>query len=369
MKLIISQQSLARTLAVVGRSVATRSTLPVLSCVLLDTGNRDALTVSATNLEIGTTITVEVDMHSPGAVAVPARLLTDFVSGLPAGEPVTLELRGMTLNLKCGRYEANIKGIDAQEFPAATTVTDGVAFGIRGGDLKTMIERVAIAAAKEESRPVLCGVCCETVDKRLTMAAADGYRLAVDGAPIEADPDDKGSAVIPATTLLEVRRVCGDDGEVGVVLGLTQAQFTMGDVTIVSQLLEGNFPDYQQIIPKAHNTRVIISTAGLIQALKMAGVFAKDSSNTIHLSAVEDRLTVSAASAEHGDNVSQLDAAVEGPTVTIGFNVRYLLDALGGVHSPDTVMEMRGVGEAVVVRETGEASDYRCIVMPVHIAR
>ncbi len=302
-------------------------------------------------------------------MAVPARLLTDFVNGLPAGEAVTLELRSATLAIKCGRYEANIKGIDAGEFPAATIVSDGVAFGIRGGDLKTLIERVAIAAAKEESRPVLCGVLCETLGNRLTMAASDGYRLAVDGAAIKANPDDEGAAVIPAATLLEVRRVCGDDGEVGAVLGLTQAQFTMGDVTIVSQLLQGNFPDYRQIIPKAHSTRVTVPAADLIQALKMAAVFAKDSSNTIHLSAVEDRLTVSAASAEHGDNVSQLDAAVEGPPVTIGFNVRYLLDALGGVHSPDTVMEMRGVGEAVVVRETGEASDYRCVVMPVHVGR
>lgn len=374
MKLTIPQSSLARALAVVGRSVAARSTLPVLSCVHLEADTDGFLRASATNLELGTTIDVDATVEVPGAVAVPARLLTEFVGGLPAGKPVALGLheRTQTLNIKCGRYEANIKGIDAQEFPLFTTVEDGVAFSIHGGDLKTMIERVAIAVAKDERRPILHGVLCEALDDGLsgglTMAAADGYRLAVDKADAEMRRDAEAAVVIPVATLLEVRRVCGDDGEVAVVFGERQAMFTMGDVTMVSQLIEGNFPDYRQIIPKDYATRVTLPTAALTQALKMAMVFAASSANTVGLSVMDGQVIIAAASADQGDNISVLEAEVIGAPIEIQFNVRYLLDAVAGVHAEQTIIEMRDKFSSVIVKEHSSA-EYRCVVMPIHAER
>ncbi len=376
MKISCMQENLAHGLAVVGRAVATRSTLPVLSNILLST-EESRLKLSATNLEIGINCRVGAKVEREGATTVPARLLTDFVNSLPP-ERVELELiaRTQTLNVKCGRFEANIKGIDAQEFPLILVPEDSEPIQIQADTLRQMVDRVAFAAASDESRPVLTGVLAELEPERFTFAAADSYRLSVSSMPLIHGPEAPVSVIVPARALQELRRIVGEDEMVQVLVSPNRNQifFRMESAELVSQLVEGTFPDYKQIIPTKYNTRTVASTQDLLQAVRMAAIFARDSANICNLQVVPNgeeglgRLIIAATSPEYGDNVSELDVRVEGQSIEIAFNARYLLDALNAIDTTEVALETRDPSSPGVLRPVGGA-DLVHIIMPMQVAR
>ncbi len=375
MKLSCLQENLAKGLSIVGRAVATRSTLPVLSNILLAT-DESRLKLSATNLEISVNCWVGANVTEEGAITVPARLLTDFVNSLPP-ERIDLSLiaRTQTLNLRCGRYEANIKGIDAQEFPIILVPEEDKASQFATADLAKMIDRVVFAAATDESRPVLTGVHTELTPQGVTFAAADSYRLSVVSSPIPKAPAERISIIIPARALQELRRISGEAESVTMLVSSARNQvfFRMPEVELISQLVEGTFPDYRQIIPTTYNTRMVATTADLLQALRMAAIFARDAANIVRLQILPNeggmgRLIVSATSAEHGDNVSELDVTVEGQPIEIAFNVRYLLDALEVIDTAQVALETRDPTSPGVIKPVG-GQDFVHIIMPMHIAR
>jgi DNA polymerase-3 subunit beta len=377
MKVSCLQENLARGLALVGRAVATRSTLPVLSNILIST-DQSRIKLSATNLEIGVNCWIGAKVEQEGATTIPARLLTDFVNSLPA-ERIDLELitRTQTLNLKCGRYEANIKGIDAQEFPLILAPEENNRVRLQPSLLREMIDQVVFAAATEESRPVLTGVLADLTPDRLTFAAADGYRLSVVSAELEHGPEQSFSIIIPARALQELRRISGEEDEAIEMLvapNRNQVFFHTQDADLVSQLVEGTFPDFRQIIPKAYNTRIVVNTADLGKAVRMAAIFARDAANIVRLQAIPagnegiGRLIVSATSTEHGDNISELDATIEGTPIEIAFNARYLIDAIAVVDSAQLSLETRDAGSSCVMRMVG-GGDFVHVIMPVHVAR
>jgi len=373
MKIVCRQENLAKGLSTVGRAVATRSTLPVLSNILLAT-DESRLKLSATNLEISVNCWVGADVKEEGAITVPARLLTNFVNSLPP-EPIELNLiaRTQTLNLRCGRYEANIKGIDAQEFPLILVPEEDKAASFATADLAKMIDCVVFAAATDESRPVLTGVYTELTPQGVTLAAADSYRLSVISSTIPQAPPERVSIIIPARALQELRRISGEAESVTMLVSSTRNQvfFRMPEVELISQLVEGTFPDYRQIIPTTHNTRVVATTADLLPALRMASIFARDAANIVRLQAIPNdggvgRLIVSATSAEHGDNVSELDVTVDGQPIEIAFNVRYLLDALEVIDTAQVALETRNPTSPGVIKPVG-GPDFVHIIMPMHI--
>lgn len=376
MKVSCLQENLARGLAVVGRAVASRSSLPVLGNIMLAT-DASRLKLSATNLEIGINCWVGAKVEQEGAITVPARLLSDFVNSLPA-ERIDMELiaRTQTLNLKCGRFEANIRGIDAQDFPAVGIPAEDGRIICGADDLRTMIDRVAFAAATDESRPVLTGVLAELTDDRITFAAADSYRLSVASAPLRQGPPNPVNIIIPARALQELRRISaeGDTIEMRIAANHSQAFFHFDDIDLVSQLVEGTFPTYRQIIPTVANTKAIVNTAEFLQAARMAAIFARDAANIARLNivpgsnGVESQMIVSAISAEQGDNVSALDIQVEGAPIEIAFNARYLVEALSVITSAQVQFETRDPSSPGVLRPVGDP-DFVHIIMPMHISR
>jgi DNA polymerase-3 subunit beta len=376
MKVSCMQANLARGLSVVGRAVATRSTLPVLSNILLST-EESRLKLSATNLEIGITCWVPAKVEREGATTIPARLLADFVNSL-SGEKVDLELitRTQTLNVKCGRSEANIKGIDAQEYPLILVPEDEVPIRIGIDELQQMVDRVAFAAATDESRPVLTGVQAELGPEVFTFAAADSYRLSVCSMPLERGPETLMSVIIPARALQELRRIASEETtvEVRVAPNRNQIFFHLDSVDLVSQLVEGAFPDYKQIIPQSYSTRTVVSTGEFLKAVRIAAIFARDAANICQLhvapngQAGNGRLIVSANSAEHGDNVSELDARVEGPPIDIAFNARYLQEALSVIDTAEVALETRDPSNPGVIKPVG-GGDFTHIIMPMQVAR
>ena len=363
------QENLARGLSVVSRAVSSRSTLPVLANVLLKTED-GGLKLTATNLEIGITYWVPGKIDEDGATTVPARLLTDLVNSLPAGDKVELEVGASdTLNIKAGRFQAHIKGIDAEEFPAIQTAGDRPTTRIAQNVLKRALAETAFAAASDEARPILTGVLARFEGDRLTLAAADNYRIAVKTVSI-LDAVPETSVVIPARALNELMRVLADiDDPVEVVLaaGRNQVLFRLEGIDLVSRLIDGQFPNYQQIVPQTHATRAVLDREELLRAVRPAALIAHESANIVKLQVGggdgEAGITIS-ANAEVGDHVGQVEAAVEGDSTTIAFNARYLADVLTSVTADQFALELNGPLSPGVFKPIGD-DDYVHVVMPV----
>jgi DNA polymerase-3 subunit beta len=320
-------------------------------------------------------------VEEDGATTVPARLLTDFVNSLPP-EQIDMELaiRTQTLNARCARFEANIKGIDAQEFPIIPTADDAErAIRLEPEDLRQMIDQVVFAAATEESRPILTGVLARFELDQLTLAAADGFRLSVRSTPIGQTLEEPIEIIIPSRALKELARVAADQEDwVDVIItpARNQILFHLQDIDLVSQLIEGKFPDYRQIIPPSHTTRTVLDTSGFLKAAHVSYLFTHDRNRAdpVRVEIVPGgelmpgHLTLAATSAELGDNVGQLDAVVEGDSVEIAFNAKYLIDVLSVVDTGQVALETTSPSSPGVLRPIGD-DDFIHVIMPMHLSR
>jgi DNA polymerase III subunit beta len=364
----VMQENLARGLSVVSRAVSTRSSLPVLGNVLIKTEDA-GLKLTATNLEIGITYWVPGRIDSDGAITVPAKLLADIVAGLPAGERVDLELQaGDTLRIRAGRFETHVKGIDADEFPAIPVAGERPTTRIPQRILRQALNETTFAAASDEARPILTGVLCRFEGDQLTLAAADNYRIAVKTIPT-LDPVEETSIVVPARSLNELSRILADvDDPVDLVLAPSKNQilFHLEGIDLVSRLIDGQFPNYQQVLPKGHTTRTVIDREELLKAVRLAALIASSAANIVKLGVGvegEPAVVVSAA-AEVGDNEGRVEASVEGDGTTIAFNARYLSDVLQNVTVEQFALELNGPLSPGVFRPVGDDA-YTHVVMPV----
>ena len=380
MKITCLQENLSRGLAVVGRAVANRATLPVIHNVLLNV-DQSMLKLSATNLEIAMTTWVGAKIEEEGSITVPARLLSEFVNSLP-NDPINLQLdegSGL-LEISSGSSKAHINITDASEFPPIPTVDDGVAAEDDPFVLRSAITRVAFAAATEESRPVLTGVELKLDESKFTMAAADGFRLAVHhGALVKPVPEEM-SVIIPARTMNVLNRVISDREEPVEILmtpakGQVMFRIRGGDtVEIVSQLLQGTFPNYEQLIPQSYTTRAVMDLPTVLRAARTASIFARDGSNIIrmHLMPAEadtepPKVEISARSEEVGDNEDTVDLdEIEGEEGKIAFNSRYLLDVLSVLEKGKIALETTTSSSPGVFKPT-DSDDYIHVVMPMFV--
>lgn len=377
MKVSVLQENLAKGISVVQRAVASRSTLPVLGNILIATdGGR--LKLAATNLEIGITHWTGAKVDAEGAITVPARQLADYVNALPP-DRVDMELNAktQTLHLKCARYDANIKGVDAGEFPIIPTIGEDNKISIEPDVLSDLINQATFAAATDDSRPVLTGVLAKFDAESVTFAAADGFRLSVRSAVLSSNLSAPVSVIIPARALLDVARIIGDQEQpvqIAITENRSQVLFHLENSDLVSQLIDGNFPDYNQIVPKSFSTRTIMSTAELQKAVRAASVFARDASNIVRLNIAPEndmgsgKVVVAATSAETGDNVGEIDAQVNGDPVEIAFNARFLSDVLNVLNAPQVALETSSAASPGVVKPVGR-EDFTHVIMPMHIGR
>jgi DNA polymerase-3 subunit beta len=361
------QENLARGLQIVSRAVSSRNTLPVLANVLLRTEDA-GLKLTATNLEIGITYWVPGKVETDGAVTVPARLIADLVNSLPAGERVDLELDGATLRIRSGRSQAQLRGIDAEEFPVIPSAGERPTTRISQRVLRQALAEVTFAAATDEARPILTGVLTRLEGDRMTLAAADNYRIAVKTIPT-LDPVEETSVVVPARSYQELMRVLADtDDPVDLVLAQSKNQvlFHLEGVDLVSRLIDGQFPNYQQVLPASHATRAVVDRDELLKAVRLSALIASSSANVVKLRLEGDgagALTIAAA-ADVGETEGQLETTLEGEPVAIAFNARYLQEALQNVDAEQLALEFTGALSPGVLRPIGD-DDYVHVIMPV----
>jgi DNA polymerase-3 subunit beta len=369
MKLSCLQENLNRGLGVVGRAVATRTTLPITNNVLLAT-EQSRLKLVATNLELAISCWIGAKVEEEGAITVPARLLSDFISSLPSEKvDINLSPQTKTLGLKCARFEARISGIDAKDFPPIPKVAEGITTKVEVEAFRQGVAQVVFAAATEESRPVLTGVDAKFDGDILTLAAADGFRLAVYKLPLAEPVSQATEVIIPARTLAELNRLMAEQEEAVEITANPnkgQALFRLKNIELVSQLIQGAFPNYAQLIPQSYNTKAVISVADFLRATKTASIFARDGSGIVRLVIAPGKVVVSARSEEVGDDVGEIDAVVEGEEAKIAFNGKYLNDVLSVLRESQVALETTSPSSPGVIRPVG-VDNYLHVVMPMFV--
>lgn len=371
------QELLQRTLAQVSRAIATKTTYPVLSNVLIEAAG-DTLKLAATNQEIGITSTIAAQVDEPGRVTVDARLLSEFVNTLPA-DPVRLSMAPgrLTLKVKGVGADAEINGIDADEFPVLPQVEAGAFVArVEPHVLREMIAQVEFAAASDDSRPVLAGVLVRLDEDRITLAAADGFRLAVRDGELASPVPERLDIIVPARALRELARVIAERADpIELTITPNRAQLVVhsGDTEFHSRLIDGTFPDFRQIVPREFATRLEVGRDEFLAAVRRAGFFARDNNDVVRLSAkagadelAPGNLEVSATAAERGSSQSHISAAINGPDGEIAFNSRYLLDVLSILRTGRVMIGMNGANQAGVVRPI-ESETYTYVIMPMVI--
>jgi DNA polymerase III subunit beta len=376
MKVTVLQENLARGLGTVLKAVSPRSTLPVLANILI-ASDEGRLRLSATNLEIGITCWIPARIDDEGSTTVPARTFSDLVSTLPSDQVLLkLDSSTQTLNVRGGTSTNDIKCIDAQEFPPMPVPDFDGAVQINVGDFREMIHQVAFAASSDEARPVLMGVLVQVDKDKLTMAAADGFRLSVRKAVLSTPSPAPISAIVPAQALKELARVATDSEEpiyMVIPKGRGQVVFRVKDVEVVSQLIDGTFPDFQQIIPRSYKSRTLVSTSSLLKACKQAEIFAREGSNVARLNIKSaqsemqpSEVEISATSEETGKNETIVEATVDGSGLLIAFNVKFLREALEVIRTPNVALETSAPNAPGVVKPVGD-DQFLHVIMPMHL--
>ncbi|MEI7848153.1 MAG: DNA polymerase III subunit beta [Chloroflexota bacterium] len=376
MKVTVLQENLSRGLNTVSRAVSSRSTLPVLSNILIATDD-GRLRLSATNLELGITCWIGAKIEEEGSTTVPSRTLIDLVSTMPDPQvSLTLDTRTQTLTLRSGSSTNDIKGIDAQEFPPLPVPDFDNAIQLNISDFKEMIQQVAFASSTDEARPVLMGVLLNVDKDTVTMAAADGFRLSVRKSNLSSPIAQPINAIIPARALQELARIT-PEGEQSLQMvmpkGRGQVIFRVKDVELISQLIDGTFPDYQQIIPRSYKSRTLAPTAALLKACKQAEIFAREGTNVVRLNIKTNggdlqpsEVEISANSEETGSNETIVEATVDGIPLLIAFNVKFLREVLEVIKSPNVAIETSASNAPGVVRPVGD-DNFLHVIMPMHL--
>jgi DNA polymerase III subunit beta len=364
MELSVTQENLTKALSNVGRVASSKTGLPILSNILLRTdGNR--LLIAATNLEIASTHYIGAKIASPGAITIPARLVSDFVSSLPKGT-VDLKVQDSHLTISSGNFTSVINGVLADEFPELPTIdeTSSIQYSINTADFKQSVSQTVITSSSDSTRPVLTGVYWHSFEGYLCLAATDGYRLSERRL---VETTSEVAAIIPTSTLQEVLRTITDDvAEIEMLFDETQVRFRVGESEITSRLIDGNYPDYRQLIPDSSETNVVINTSEFVRITKIAGLFARESGGSVTLTADKEKqsLSIHSIASELGENTSSATSEVsEGGQVTL--NSRYISEALSVIDGDIVLFRFSGKLAPCVL--TGKADDvnYKHIIMPL----
>ncbi|MBK8023229.1 MAG: DNA polymerase III subunit beta [Chloroflexi bacterium] len=378
MRISVLQDQLARGLNIVGRAVDPRPTLPVLANVLLAT-DESRLKLAATNLELTIITSIGAKVDKSGAITLPAKTFSELVNNLmPDRVDLNLDSATQTVNVRSGMTNSNIRGINSAEFPplnedfAPDLVMPAKTF-------KEMVFQTQFASARDDARPTLTGIYTHLEKGVLTMAAADGFRLAVRTTRIEDNGGGtKTDLIIPAKALSEVARIIGDeDKELAISLPGQQDRvvFLYENTLIATQVIDGKFPDFTAIIPKSYSTAVTVYTSDLLKACKRAEIFARDSNYSARIlvrpatePSTPGEITVVGRSPERGDNEGVLDASIEGNSLEVAFNIRFLIDVLSVMTDEQVVLESNGPAHPGVIRPR-DRDDFICVVMPMSTTR
>ncbi|MDZ7798839.1 MAG: DNA polymerase III subunit beta [Patescibacteria group bacterium] len=362
MKISCTQENLNQGLNNVSHIASKNVSLPILNNVLLK-AEKGTIKLTTTNLEIGINCQIRGKVEKEGEITVQAKLLNDYVNSLP-NERVDLTAKDNKLNIECGKAHTVIKASSTEEFPLIPKVERKKGYEIKTSEIKKAITQVIFATATDESRPEISGVYLKPEKEEIILAATDSYRLAEK--KIKKSEGPEGPAIIiPTRTLQELNRILTEDIEsVNFYINENQILFTFDGIELVSRLIEGQYPDYKQIIPSDYKTKIVLSNQEFVKIIKTTSLFCQLGINDINLEIKDKKLIVSASNSQLGENTSSLAAKIEGEDNKIVFNYRYLLDGLSSIDSEEIILELSNNNNPGLIKPK-EAKNYTYIIMPI----
>ncbi len=368
MRLTISREKLQEGLNAVTASIPGKTTLPVLANILVETTDR-GIKLSGTDLDIAVSTEVAADVETSGAVTIPAKKLSEIARELPPA-PVRIAAIGeQRITLECGRSKFKLLGLPRDEFPTFPAVKFDESWRIRSGDLQKLISHTVFAVSTEESRPILNGVLWELRPDRMSMVATNGHRLAKMNVPITADSAPSNDLIVPPKALEQVRRLFPAEEELEIGRGENHIGFRSPFTAVYTRLIEGPYPNYEQVIPKDNDRVAIADKAALISALKRMSVVASDQTHRIRLSFNAGMLKFSVQTPDLGEAQDELPIRFSGDQLDIGFNASYLLEILRYIPTDDVRITLKAPERAATLEPEGwsDPSTYLCLVMPLRL--
>lgn len=364
MEIILTQENLNHALTAVSRVASNKTQLPILGNILLRTDGKRLL-IAATNLEIAITQYIGCKIIKPGAITIPAKLISEFISNLPK-EQVELKVVNDNLHIKSGKYTSIINGFIADDFPELPTINEdsSIQYSIKVEDFKEAVSQTIITASSDTTRPVLTGVYWHSYQGKLYLAATDGYRLS-ERCLIETKSDV--SAIIPTQTLQEVmRNINENSSEIDILFDETQVRFRINEIEIISRLIDGNFPDYRQLIPNSSETKIVINKSDFIRITKISGLFARESGGSVTITANKsnNNISIHSIASQFGENTSEATAEVDNDG-QITLNSRYLSEALSVVDGEKVEFSFSGKIAPCILKSIDSKSNYYHIIMPL----
>lgn len=366
MKLSCVQSDLERAVNIVSKAITPNTTLPVLNNILLK-AEAGKLHFSATNLEVSIQYFINADVKSEGSITIPAKLLSSYVSLLNE-EKIDLEvLEGDSVQIKSASSQTKIKGINSSEFPVIPKVEKENVFKVDRKVLEVAISQTAFAASTNTSRPVLSGVLFDVNKDELKIVATDSYRLAEKTILLKEKTNLDIECIVPAKTIMELGKILNraEENDVELSVSKNQVMFIVGDIQLMSRLIEGKFPPYEKVIPKDTKTKLEVLETSLANVVRRVSLFARENNNSIKITATNDgKLTIATDETRVGEEKAELDVKIQGENNKISLNAQYLLDVLNYIQSEDILLEIDDKLSPAVIRPI-KNKDYVYIIMPL----
>lgn len=376
MKFKIHRDHFAEGLAQVQNIVGSRSTMPILSNVLIE-AEGETVALTTTNLDLGTSLRIKAEVSTSGRITLPVKKLLAIIKSLPAVE-TTVEFSGQNrVKIASGSSTFNVVGIDAESFPPLPVFDNKHTFSLVKADLTNLLKKVSYAQSTDENRYILNGIFFNFAEEKLTLVATDGRRLATADKPVAITAEQSGSLILPAKTVIELQRLLDTkigDGEIRIVFNDRQVSFVTpvtkdnsgltGDIHLVSKIVEGNYPNYQQVIPKETTYRIEIERSILSESIYRSSLTTSDKSSSIKLKITENEVEITSSSAEFGESKENVVVRHEGPEVLIAFNPQYLKDPLDALDDDMVYFEFKDDMSPGVIKTK---ENFQCVIMPQRI--
>jgi DNA polymerase-3 subunit beta len=368
MKLRITRDNLQQGLAAVGASIPTRTTLPVLSNILIEVGE-DNISMSGTDLDIAVSVNVPAEVDEAGALTVPAKKLQELARELPE-HPVRITTKGDRLELTCGRATFRLNGMPRDEFPTFPSVDFTNSWKVGGKVLHELIRQTSFAVSTEESRPILNGVLWQLGESEMRMVATNGHRLARFRVSAAATGAPTADLIVPPKALAQVERLFSADDEIEVARSENHIGFRKDGTQVFTRLIEGPYPNYEQVIPKDNDKHAIADRNQLVQALRRMAVVASDQTHRVRLGFTTNAVRFSVETPDLGEAHEDLEVEYAGEPIDIGFNASYLLEVLRYMPTDEVKLTFKAPERAATIEpagNAGEVPDYLCLVMPLRL--
>lgn len=368
MRFTITRQNLHNGLAAVSASIPSKTTLPVLSNILFATDG-DGVWMSGTDLDVAVRVRVPADVTEAGTLTAPGRKLQEITRELP-DQPVEVTTRGDQIELKCGRSHFKLNGLPADEFPALPSVGFEQGWTVKGGELHRLIHHTAFAVSTEESRPILNGVLWELRSGEMRMVATNGHRLARMTLAVGSATATSTDLIVPPAALQQVQRLFRADDDLSVARSGNHLGFRSGGTEVYSRLIEGSYPNYEQVIPRDNDKSAVVEKRALESAVRRMAVVASDQTHRIRLTFEDGRVHLNVLTPDLGEGHDELELQYHGEELEIGFNANYLLEVLRYMPTDEVKLAFKAPERAATIEPVstdGDKTDYLCLVMPLRL--